>query len=212
MRRQWFIFLLPVVACARPIPFQHERGDNDRRERDVLNRQRALSAAIRATNWDRMASMLADEVKYVHGFGRVDDKQALLTNIRRFAQFSRWENRVKSVRAYGDVALIHSDLFTAGVTHDGTEDVASLRGLEVWAYRGGTWQLVAHQSTPFQPVSCAGSSTAGRGRQPRRSAAGEASAASTLDSAKAFKRACRLLGVARTWPGQREFFSKDPSA
>jgi ketosteroid isomerase-like protein len=117
---------------------------------EVLIRQQELAQTIMNKDWKSLPVFLAEEMKYVHSFGRIDTKTEFATNIARFTNVPQWEHRNITVDMLENVSVVHSDLFVTLVMPDGTSQVSQQRSTEVWKKTKSSWVLVAHQSTSFK--------------------------------------------------------------
>ena len=93
--------------------------------------------------------VLGDDLLYVHGSGVSESKGLYIDRVcnghydyKGFTQIRR------AFRGFGDTVLVDGDVRIQVVVPAGARDFTS-RYLQVWARRGGSWQMVSWQSTPL---------------------------------------------------------------
>jgi hypothetical protein len=116
----------------------------------AIDAQRALCHAIQTLNWATLEGMLADELHYIHSFGRVDSKADLLRNIARFTACSRWQNEELKEQTFENISVLTSNLHAELHLPDGTQQTSQQRAVDVWHRTANGWKLVSHQSTAFK--------------------------------------------------------------
>jgi ketosteroid isomerase-like protein len=93
-----------------------------------------------------LATLLADDLVYTHSSGTADSKAVYLEALR--SGKSRYHSAVSqsmNVRIIGETALINGRVQVT-VESNGKKQDMLLSYLDVWARRGGAWQMVAWQS------------------------------------------------------------------
>ena len=124
---------------------------DDTQERGVLREERALQAAMRASDVDELDRLLHDELLAVGPDGRLVDKVGDLAAHRSgvFAIAQLEEEDVR-VRVVGDTAVTFVVLRVRGTIAD--QDVAgTLRYTRTWVRDGGAWRVVAAHISPAAP-------------------------------------------------------------
>lgn len=109
--------------------------------------------ALVAGDVDALERMHGDELVYVHSSAFTEGKDSYLKGLRagrvKFLGISRERT---SVRAWGDVALLHCkarlDFEMGGETRTANSNVVS-----AWVRREGRWQMVHYHSTSIPPKS-----------------------------------------------------------
>jgi ketosteroid isomerase-like protein len=120
-----------------------------------------LKAQITAAEAIRCAAMLAGDpaaleavldsrLQFHHSNGNVDDRAAFVAKIKagriKYAGIKWEEERVEALGA--DVALLTGKMIT-DVKVEGTDKRLLNRVLTVWSKTGGSWLMIAFQSTPL---------------------------------------------------------------
>lgn len=97
---------------------------------------------------DRVASMLAPDLVYVHAPGLVHGREALLQFLREQVRFHLVERRALVVHAAGDLAWSTGLLRLVGERMPGGAHVVSASFVtQVWRRYSDGWQMVLFQST-----------------------------------------------------------------
>jgi uncharacterized protein (TIGR02246 family) len=95
--------------------------------------------------------ILADDLTHTHGGGRTESKAQFLEAIRSGAQkYEAIDYGEINVRVYGSTAIVTSEPNIRTV-NSGQPSSSHSRFLHVFVKQGGTWRLVAHQSTRMTP-------------------------------------------------------------
>ena len=103
--------------------------------------------ATTKNDFDTLASLLADDLVYVHSSSNVDGKTAYVDNLRSGkTKYESIEPADVKVRVYGDTAIVNGTA-KLSVTTDGKTNSFSLRYTDVWVMRDNKWQMVTWQST-----------------------------------------------------------------
>jgi ketosteroid isomerase-like protein len=114
--------------------------------------------AVRKAETDRFAAMLkadvaaldkllAEDLTYTHGDGRVIGKAAFLSDFRTGAfKYTTIEPTDVSVRVFGDVAVVTGGAAMHVVNNGAPADIR-IRYTDVHVRRNGAWQMVAWEAT-----------------------------------------------------------------
>ena len=97
-----------------------------------------------------LAQALDDRLQFHHATGAVDDKAAFLAKMaagRIVYQSIAWSE--EKVIALAEDAAMLTGRMTTHVQVDGTAKQLNNRVMTVWSLAGGTWRLLAFQSTPI---------------------------------------------------------------
>jgi Domain of unknown function (DUF4440) len=101
--------------------------------------------AVSQQDWPALDALLDDTLTHTHMNGRVDDKQALLSNVK--ARPRTLSRGALSVRIYGDTAVLTGpqrlNLGPGEVENQVTE---------TWIRRDGRWVLVAFHASAEDPT------------------------------------------------------------
>jgi ketosteroid isomerase-like protein len=122
-------------------------GD-DAPERSVLTRERALQAAMRASDVDALDRLLHPELLAVGPYGQLADKamdlEAHRTGVFEIAELIEEDVRVKVV---GETALTLVVLAIKG-TIGGADASGRYRYTRTWTRTAGEWQVVGAHISP----------------------------------------------------------------
>ena len=92
-------------------------------------------------------ALIADELVYTHSSARLDTKQSLIENMQ--SGKTRYTAVVPSdveAQDYGDTVVL-TGVARISVNSGGNAMNFGVRFTDVWANKGGNWQMVAWQST-----------------------------------------------------------------
>jgi ketosteroid isomerase-like protein len=94
-----------------------------------------------------LASLLADDLVYTHSTARLDTKASLLGAMESGATvYSECTPSEVAAQDCGDTVVL-TGICRIGVTSNGVPQAFTVRFTDVYADRGGAWQMVAWQST-----------------------------------------------------------------
>jgi ketosteroid isomerase-like protein len=116
--------------------------------KEAIEAELARCRAISADDFETLASLLADDMVYVHASGRSEDKT---TFIRGFDKSKRTVERTNlDAREYGNVVIMTGVQVVRTAPRDGSREAVELAAnvLQAWVKSNTGWQLVAHQGTP----------------------------------------------------------------
>ena len=133
-----------VLAALLPSAFgQFGSADND-----VRKAEEAWAAAVKASNASALEKLLANDLVYTHSTGNVDTKADYLSKMKAGTQkYTDLQYSGMKVRSWnGDTAVVNSQLRMIGATN-GTPFDNTVYVIHVWVKQGGSWKLVAHQTT-----------------------------------------------------------------
>jgi ketosteroid isomerase-like protein len=92
-------------------------------------------------------ALIADDLIYTHSSARIDTKQSLIGNMEAGTTvYTQMEPSEVKAQALGD-AVVLTGVAKVGVTSNGRPITFGIRFIDVYADRGGQWQMVAWQST-----------------------------------------------------------------
>ena len=119
-------------------------------EEDIRKAEKAWSAAVTATDFAALDRILGDQLIYAHSTGAIESKSEYLGRLRSGAQkYDTIEHQSTTIRIYGDSAVAHSRARMAGKSNGNPFD-DRLMMMHFWVKQGGSWRLVAHQTTRLQ--------------------------------------------------------------
>jgi len=94
-----------------------------------------------------LRDLLADDLIYTHSSARLDTKQSLIGNMESGATvYTSVEPSDVKAQDLGDTVVLTGSC-RIGVTAGGRPNSFGVRFTDVYANRGGRWQMVAWQST-----------------------------------------------------------------
>ena len=92
-------------------------------------------------------AILADDLIYTHSSARLDTKQSLIANMQSGATvYNSVEPSEVKAQDLGD-AVVLTGIARIRVTSNGKPNAFAVRFTDVYAKRGGAWQMVTWQST-----------------------------------------------------------------
>jgi|694.fasta_scaffold69790_5 ketosteroid isomerase-like protein len=116
-------------------------------EIEALETQRR--AALVEKNFAGLATLLGEDLLYVHSSAVAEDKALYLKKLTDgLYNYSALKSLRRVHRVLGDVVLVDGDL-EISVRVSGVDKVVNSRYLQVWARRAGGWKMISWQSTPI---------------------------------------------------------------
>jgi ketosteroid isomerase-like protein len=118
-------------------------------EQTIQELDKKRMTAMTKGDTETLKSILADDLTYVHTSTAFDTKQSIIEAIEngRLNYKSMEPNDVK-VRIAGDAAVV-TGIAAVQVVSSGNPLSFRMRFIDVYANRGGSWQMIAWQSTRF---------------------------------------------------------------
>ena len=117
----------------------------------VRQAEHAWAQAAIKSDAAALDKILGDDLTHTHGGGRTESKAQFLEAIRSGAQkYEAIDYGEINVRIYGSTAIVTSEPNIRTV-NSGQPSSSHSRFLHVFVKQGGTWRLVAHQSTRITP-------------------------------------------------------------
>jgi ketosteroid isomerase-like protein len=114
---------------------------------EVLAAEARRAAALVAGDIEALASILDEELVYIHATGLRHDRAQLLHHLRTGPRFLQVALQPDGVRVHSEVALV-SGLLDLRLERAGGE-IVTARSLvsQAWLLREGAWRLASFQST-----------------------------------------------------------------
>lgn len=113
----------------------------------VKSADKAWSVATVKADHAALGKLLADDLQYIHSNGEIDTKASFSEKMKTgFRTYQRLDHEGMDVRLYGDMAILTATAQVVTAAKGQAAPVAHLRFIHVWQYKGGRWQMVAHQS------------------------------------------------------------------
>ncbi len=118
-------------------------------EQEVTQLTDQYIAALKGKDTAALARIWGDDLTFINPGGVVLTKEQRLADIQSGAnRFDSLEASDRTVKVYGDVAVMTS-LTTMKGQYGGQEASGQYRVTNVFARRGGAWQIVSLQMTPI---------------------------------------------------------------
>ena len=113
----------------------------------IIDLDRKRMAAMAQKDIATLNALLADDLVYTHSSARLDTKQSLIANMESGATvYTAVEPSDVKARDLGDTVVLTGSC-RISVMSSGRSNRFSVRFTDVYANRGGRWQMVAWQST-----------------------------------------------------------------
>jgi ketosteroid isomerase-like protein len=113
----------------------------------VIELDRRRMHAMAQKDIATLNALIADDLVYTHSSARLDTKQSLIGAMQSGATvYTAVEPSDVEARDCGDTVVL-TGAARIGVTSGGRAMNFGVRFTDVWANRGGSWQMVAWQST-----------------------------------------------------------------
>ena len=126
-----------------------EKVSTSNAELEVTQLADQYIAALKGKDMKALESIWGDDLIFINPGGVVLTKAQRLADIQSGAnRFDSLEASDRAVRVYGDVAVMTS-LTTMKGQYGGQEASGQYRVTNVFAKRGGAWQIVSLQMTPI---------------------------------------------------------------
>lgn len=137
---------LPAGIVAACLSFTWAQSGST--ENDVRKAEEAWAAAVKASDGSALEKLLANDLVYTHSTGSVDSKSDYLTKMKAGTQkYTDLQYSGMKVRSWNhDTAVVNSQLRMIGAAN-GTPFDNTVYVIHVWVKQGGSWKLVAHQTT-----------------------------------------------------------------
>jgi len=118
-------------------------------EEAVAKKLEAFRVAQKAKDAKGLEALIAPELSYSHSDGRVEDRQAFVTNaVNPRTRVLSLEYKHPNIRVTGDIAIVRFHwLGESEVVADGKKSSTNLHILMAWQKQGGDWKLLARSST-----------------------------------------------------------------
>ena len=113
----------------------------------IIDLDRKRMQAMANKDIDTLNTLLADDLIYTHSSARLDTKQSLIGNMESGSTVytSVAPSDVKAIDC-GDTVILTGSC-RISVMSGGKPNSFGVRFTDVWANKGGKWQMVAWQST-----------------------------------------------------------------
>ncbi|MDA1313918.1 MAG: nuclear transport factor 2 family protein [Acidobacteria bacterium] len=114
---------------------------------EIVNAEKGWAAAVVALDFAALDKIYHDDLIYAHSTGTIETKSQYLAKLRSGKQkYTAIGHHETIVRRQGDAAVAHSIVTMKGTSVSGPFD-NRLMMIHTWFKSGGSWRLVAHQTT-----------------------------------------------------------------
>jgi ketosteroid isomerase-like protein len=114
---------------------------------DVKAAERAWAEATAKSDAAALQKILADDLLYTHSTGDDDTKKMFIDNmsngVRKYTKVQHYGDI--DAKIYGDIAIVRAKARIETIM-SGKAGGAHLKWIHIFRYKGGVWQLLAHQS------------------------------------------------------------------
>src|SRR5262245_24759839 len=118
-------------------------------EREICSLEEALTQTEMHADVEALDRIYADDIMVTAPIALVVDKPAVMHEVREVAQKAKVESYDKTdlkVRSYGNDLAVTSYVIAAKATFEDTKVDRRFCITNVWARRGGRWQIVARHT------------------------------------------------------------------
>jgi ketosteroid isomerase-like protein len=122
-------------------------------EKEIFNLEEELTHTEMRLDVDALDRVYGDDIMVTAPIGLVVDKPAVMNEVREAAQKAKIESYDKNdlkVRAYGDDLAVTSYVIAARARFEETDLDRRFCITNVWARRGGRWQIVARHTANLE--------------------------------------------------------------
>jgi uncharacterized protein (TIGR02246 family) len=138
-----------AAKAAKSQPSGEKVGMSGNAEQELTQLTDQYIAALKGKDAAALARIWADDLTFINPGGAMLTKAQRLADIQSGAtRFDSLEVSDRTVRVYGDTAVMTS-LTTMKGQYGGQEASGQYRVTNVFARRGGEWQIVSLQMTPI---------------------------------------------------------------
>jgi len=133
--------LFAAAAAAVALPAQTATAADARKAID------SFIAAVKKNDVAAVANFLAEDLVYTHSTGIVEGKKEYLAKLKTGDQkYTGIELMSPKIRTFGDTAVMNTQTRMTGASK-GVPFDNTLFLMQVWVKQGGSWKMVAHQTT-----------------------------------------------------------------
>ncbi len=136
------IALAALAVCGLAAAAGLQTNDADRARNDVLAVDRAWAQAHQAGDRQAMKLTLAEDLRFVHTNGDIDDREKELTRVNGTLET---KPEVLDFRTFGDTAIVIGKLHIKRAGATAPPPVVLYT--HVYVRRKGVWQMVSHHAT-----------------------------------------------------------------
>ena len=139
----------PEKKAEKVQPTAEKVSSTNNAEQEVIQLTDQYIAALKGKDTAALERIWGDDLTFINPGGAVLTKAQRLADIQSGAnRFDSLEASDRAVKVYGDVAVMTS-LTTMKGQYGGQEASGQYRVTNVFARRGGVWQIVSLQMTPI---------------------------------------------------------------
>ncbi len=116
-------------------------------EDEIRAAEKNWAAAVTSANFAALEKILGDQLIYAHSTGAIESKADYIGRLRSGKQkYDVIDQQSVTVRVYGNAAVAHLKLRMSGISNERPFN-DQLMAMHFWVKQGGSWRLVAHQTT-----------------------------------------------------------------
>jgi Domain of unknown function (DUF4440) len=146
-RRRTVAVVAVMVTAAAMTLAAAARQAGGAAEQAVLQAENDRFAAMKKADAAALEKLLAPELSYTHSNASVQDKAAFISDIKTGTiKYLTIDAADMKVRIFGSMAIVTGGA-TVHVIQNGNDLSIKIRYTDVHINRGGSWQMVAWQST-----------------------------------------------------------------
>jgi len=114
---------------------------------EIMDLDKKRMRAMAEKDFATLEAVLADDLVYTHSSARLDTKQSLIGNMKSGSTvYTSVEASDVKAQDLGDVVVL-TGVAQIKVVSNGTPNAFGVRFTDVYAKRGGKWQMVTWHST-----------------------------------------------------------------
>ena len=148
----WATRLLMAIAIPG-VMTAHAVAQDQASAAEIRRLERAQAAAVVARDFETLNGIYADDFRFIHGTGEVQDKSGWLERLRTGeARYRSREHEVLEVELHDDIAVTYGSLLIDRRMH-GVDSRFRARYVRVYRLRDGSWWLISHRTVEQTDVS-----------------------------------------------------------
>jgi conserved hypothetical protein len=141
--------LMLLGAGILPLAFSQAAAQStEDARRQVADAVEKMRLAILASNGTELASLIHDDLVYVHSDGHVQNKVQFVASIDGKNRYQSLVFSVPEIRIVNDDAIVRHDWDSVSPRPGQPTAISHIRTMEVWRKSEGRWQLLARQGYP----------------------------------------------------------------
>jgi ketosteroid isomerase-like protein len=151
MMKRRYLFLAGVALVATLAVPAARAADRKADEAELTKLSNHWDEVIVAKQEKEIAGNMAEDFRIIDGRGNVENKAQFVAGVMDTKlTIDPYTVEDFEIRFYGDVALLSGRTLMTG-TYDGEKFTSNYRYIDIYAKRGGKWQIVSVQITRYPP-------------------------------------------------------------